>query len=449
MVLDSLSGSLSNAIKKLMRAPVVDEKVVKELVRDIQRALLQSDVNVKLVFDLSKSIEKKILEADLPPGITRRELAVKVVYDELTELLGGEKAPQPKYQRGKPTVVMLVGIQGSGKTTSASKLTWFFKKQGLTVGLVCADNFRAGAYDQLKQLSEQAEAEFYGERDSPKAAEIARNGVSRFKEKGIELIIVDTAGRHKNESDLIAEMGQIAEAVSPDEIILVLDGTIGQQAMQQAEAFNKATKIGTIFLTKLDGTAKGGGALSAVAATKAPIKFIGTGEGIDEIEVFSPPRFVGRLLGMGDIESLVEKVKELQATTGIKPDMATMASGRFTLKDLYKQMQALRKMGSLTKILQSIPGLGMNVSKEAMDISEENMKKWLVIMQSMTDAELTEPHIIDGSRARRIAKGSGTQPKDVKELLDQYKMSKKFIKQMVTKQKRLPGSMKGGQMPRF
>jgi signal recognition particle subunit SRP54 len=439
MVLDSLSDSISNAIKKVLRAPVVDEKVVKELVRDIQRALLQSDVNVKLVFELSKNIEKKILEEELPPGITRRELAIKVVYDELVSLLGGEKAQVPKYPKGKSTVLLLVGIQGSGKTTTASKLTWYFKKQGYSVGLVCADNFRAGAYDQLIQLSEKAGAEFYGERESKSSVEIARNGVRKFKEKGIELILVDTAGRHKNESDLMTEMRQIAEAVMPDEIMLVLDGTIGQQAMQQAEAFNQATKIGTIFLTKLDGSARGGGALSAVAATKAPIKFIGTGEGIEEVELFSASRFVGRLLGMGDIEALVEKVKELQVTAPSKKAMSAMVSGRFTLKDLYMQMQSMKKMGPFSKILQSIPGLGMNLPKEAMDVSEERMKKWMVIMQSMTEEELTEPHIIDGSRARRIAKGSGTSPKDLKELLDQYKMSKKYIKQIVRKQKRLPG----------
>ncbi|MEM4722060.1 MAG: signal recognition particle receptor subunit alpha, partial [Candidatus Methanomethylicaceae archaeon] len=288
MVLESLGSSISNAVKKVLRAPVVDERVVKELVRDIQRALLQSDVNVKLVLELSKNIEKKIFEGELPPGITRRELAIKVVYDELVSLLGGERPQLPKYPKGKTTVLLLVGIQGSGKTTSASKLAWYLKKQGYSVGLVCADNFRAGAYDQLKQLAEKAGVAFYGDRNAKDAVELAVNGVKKLKEGGAEVIIVDTAGRHKNESALIEEMRQVAEAVKPDEIILVLDATIGQQAAQQAEAFNSATKIGTILLTKLDGSARGGGALSAVAATKAPIRFIGTGEGIDELEVFNP-----------------------------------------------------------------------------------------------------------------------------------------------------------------
>jgi signal recognition particle subunit SRP54 len=440
MVLESLSGALGNAMKKIMKAPVVDEKVVKELIRDIQRALIQSDVNVKMVLDLSKNIERRVLGEELPAGITRRELTIKVVYDELVNLLGGEKTQLPKYPKGKPTVILLVGIQGSGKTTSASKLTWFLKKQGYSMGVVCADNFRAGAYDQLSQLAEKAGAEFYGERGNKNAVQIATNGVRRMKDAGVEVTIVDTAGRHKNEADLLDEVRQIATAVAPDEIMFVLDGTIGQQAMQQAEAFNSATKIGTIFLTKLDGSARGGGAISAVAATKAPIRFIGTGEGIEEIEVFNPPRFVGRILGMGDIEALVEKVNEIQASSSVsKESMAAIASGRFTLKDLYSQMQAMRKMGPLGKILQSIPGFGANMPKEAMDLSEDRMKKWMVIMQSMTERELNEPAIIDGSRIRRISRGSGTTPKDIKELLDQYRMSKKMIKQLVTKQKRMPG----------
>jgi len=439
MVLEGLGSSISSAVKKVLRAPVVDERVVKELVRDIQRALLQSDVNVKLVFDLSKRIEKKILEEELPPGITRRELAIKVVYDELVSLLGGERPQPPKYPKGKTTVLLLVGIQGSGKTTSASKLAWFLKKQGYTVGLVCADNFRAGAYDQLKQLAEKASVSFYGDRDAKDAVELAVSGVKKLKETGAEVIIVDTAGRHKNEIALIEEMRKVAEALKPNEIVLVLDATIGQQAAQQAEAFNNATKIGTIFLTKLDGSARGGGAISAVAATKAPIRFIGTGEGIDEIEVFNPKRFVGRLLGMGDIETLVEKFKEAEASRTGKEAMSAIASGRFTLKDLYAQMQAMKKMGPFSKILQSIPGFGMNLPKEVMDLTEERMKKWMVIMQSMTEEELNEPHIIDGSRARRITRGSGTTTKDLKDLLTQYKISKKYIKQLVKKQKRMQG----------
>jgi signal recognition particle subunit SRP54 len=432
-VLENLATSISTAIKKIIRAPIVDEKVIKELIRDLQRALIQADVNVRLVLELSKKIEKKILEAELPPGITRRELAIKVVYDELVSLLGGEKVEPIKYDKNKTNVIMLIGIQGSGKTTSAAKLAWFFKNQGYSTGIICADNFRAGAYDQLKQLSEKINVPFYGEKDEKDVIKIAMNGVKTFKEKGIEIIIIDTAGRHKNETTLIDEMRQISEVIKPDEIMLVLDATIGQQAAQHAEAFNKATKIGSIFLTKLDGSAKGGGAISAVASTGAKIKFIGTGEYIEDIEVFNPRRFVGRLLGMGDIENLIEKFKSIEKTE--KELMTSIASGRFTLKDLYLQLQAIKKLGPLGKILQSIPGMGLSISKEAMNVTEDKLKKWMVIMQSMTEEELLDPNIIDGSRIRRIARGSGTTTKDVRELLDQYKISKKYIKQIIKKQK--------------
>lgn len=441
-MLDNLASSISSAIKKIIRVPIVDEKVVKELIRDLQRALIQADVNVRLVLELSKKIEKKILETELPPGITRRELAIKVVYDELVSLLGGEKVEPIKYEKNKTHVIMLIGIQGSGKTTSAAKLAWFFKNQGYTTGLICADNFRAGAYDQLKQLSEKINVPFYGEKDEKDVIKIAINGVKTFKEKGIEIIIIDTAGRHKNEIALIEEMRQMSDAIKPDEIILVLDATMGQQVAQHAEAFNKATKIGSIFLTKLDGSAKGGGAISAVVATGAKIKFIGTGEYIEDIEVFNPRRFVGRLLGMGDIETLIEKFKAIEKNE--KELITSITLGKFTLKDLYLQLQAIRKLGPIGKILQSIPGIGLSISKDVMSITEEKMKKWMAIMQSMTEEELLNPDIIDSSRIKRIARGSGTTIKDVKELLEQYKISKKYIKQIIKKQKNLKKMFKIG-----
>lgn len=433
MVLENLASSLSNAIKKVLRAPIVDEKIVKELIRDIQRALIQSDVNIKLVLELSKNVEKKILEAELPPGITRRELAIKVVYDELVSLLGGEKVETPKYEKGKSTIILLIGVQGSGKTTSASKLAWYFKNQGYSVGLVCADNFRPGAYDQLKQLAEKIGVPFYGEKDEKDVVKISINGVNKFKEDKIEIIIVDTAGRHKREQELLEEMKKIADAIKPNEIMLVLDATMGQQSAQQAEAFNKVTNIGTIFLTKLDGTAKGGGAISAVASTGAKIRFVGIGEEPNEIELFNPRRFVSRLLGMGDIEGLIEKFKSMEKIE--KKVTSTIVVGKFTLKDLYNQLQTVKKMGPIGKLLQSIPGI--SISNEMMNLTEEKIKKWIAIMQSMTEEELLNPDIIDGSRMKRIARGSGTTIKDVRELLDNYRMSKKYIKQLIKKQKGL------------
>lgn len=432
MVLENLTKSLGDAIRKVIRAPLVDRKVVKELIRDIQRALLQADVNVQLVLQLSQRIERRVFEEKLPPGITRRELLLKIVYDELVNLLGGEGKPQVIPSSRKSYVIMLVGIQGSGKTTTAAKLALFYKKNGLKTALICADNYRPGAYAQLKQLGESIGVPVYGVQEKLDASEIARRGVEKFRKEGYNIIIVDTAGRHKEEKTLIEEMKRIAEKVSPDEIMLVIDGTIGQQAMIQAKAFNEATKIGSIFITKLDGSARGGGALSAVAATGAPIKFIGVGEKVDEIEVFIPSRFVSRLLGMGDLETLVEKVKAAEIAPSEKAAERLM-SGKFTLNDLLEQFKSLSKMGPLGKLLKLIPGFGISLPEGFEETSKDKLKKYMAIIQSMTPEERENPEIINRSRIKRIAIGSGTTVRDVRELLKQYRSMKKLIRQFKRK----------------
>ena len=292
MVLDRLGSSLNDALKKVFRAPVMDEKTVKELVRDIQRALLQADVNVKLVLEVSKNIEERALKEKVPPGVSRREHVVKVVYEELTRFLG-EKSATLKIEPGKSKVLMLVGIQGSGKTTASGKLAKYFQKRGLKTALVCTDTYRPGAYDQLSQLASRANIAVYGEPKEKKAEKIAMRGLKQFKD--YELVIIDTAGRHKEEKGLIDEMKRLEKVIKPDETILVIDGTIGQQAAIQAKALHDATPIGSILVSKLDGSARGGGALSAVAAIGAPIKFISSGEKLGDIEPFIPSRFVGRL----------------------------------------------------------------------------------------------------------------------------------------------------------
>ena len=428
LVLENLGRSLHEALRKLLRAPLVDEKVVKELIRDIQRSLLQADVNVELVLKLSKNIERRALSEEVPPGISRREYIVQIVYDELTKFLGKTPTP-PRITPGKTNVIMLVGIQGSGKTTSAAKLARYFQKKGLKVALVCADTFRPGAFEQLSQLAQQIGVPIYGEPKGKNPVKIAKNGIKRFSAEKYEVVIVDTAGRHKEEEGLMKEMKSLAEAIKPDEIILVIDGTIGQQAASQARAFHEATPIGSIFVTKLDSSARGGGALSAVAETGAPIKFIGTGEKLDDIELFDPPRFVGRLLGMGDIRGLLEKIREAK----IVPERDVVKSfmtGKFTLKDMYYQLESVRKMGPLKKIWEFL-GLGYKLPDEVKEVAEEKLDKWKVILQSMTREELENPKIINRSRMVRIARGSGTATRDVKELVDQYFMFKKVFKQMI------------------
>ncbi len=440
MALDNLGSSLTNAIKKLFKAGVVDEATVKELVRDIQRALLQSDVNVQLVLQISKNIEERALKEKVPPGVSRREHVIKVVYEELTKFVGDKPVPL-KVEPGKKKIIMLVGIQGSGKTTHAAKLARYFQKRGLKVGLVCADTYRPGAYAQLQQLAARTNTPFFGDLKQKDPVKVVREGLKQFGEK--DLIIVDTAGRHKEEKDLIKEMKDLEKNIKPDEVIMVIDGTIGQQALAQAKTFHEATPIGAIIVTKLDGSSRGGGALSAVAATGAPIKFIGTGEKIEDIEPFIPSRFVGRLLGMGDLETLLEKVKDAEIQVPQKKAKEIM-SGNFTLTDMYEQFQAVKKMGPFGKVLKMIPGMSSSdVPEEMLNTAEGRLEKWGVIIQSMTPEEKENPKLLNSSRAKRIARGSGTTEKDVKELLKQYIMMRKMLK-MFKHKKKLPFGLGGG-----
>ncbi len=429
--LETVGKSLSEAIRKLLRLPIVDEKAIKELVKDLQRALLQADVNVNLVLQISKKVEERALKETLPPGISRREHVIEVLYEELTRFLG-EEPVKTTIQPGKIHTIMLVGIQGSGKTTASAKIARFHQKRGLKTALVCADTFRPGAFQQLKQLADRISIPIYGDAEGKDASKVASKGLMKLREEGFDVVIIDTAGRHKNEVDLMNEMKQLAKTISPEEIILVVDATIGQQAMAQAKAFNDATSLGSIFVTKLDGSARGGGALSAVAATGAKIKFIGTGEKIDDVEQFVPASFVGRLLGIGDLKALVEKVKE--AETKI-PEEKTRAflEGRFTLKDMYDQMEALRRLGPLKKIWRMFPG-SYGIPDDAIETAETKLDTWRVVIQSMRRDEVENPKTIDSSRARRIARGSGKSEKEVKELVSQYLAMKKMIKSLKRRQ---------------
>lgn len=438
MALERLGLSLHEALKKIFKTAIVDEAAIKELIRDVQRALLQADVNVKLVLEISKRIEDRAIKEKVPPGISRREHIIKVLYEELTRFLGERPVPL-KVEPGKRKVVMLVGIQGSGKTTVAAKLARYYQKRGLKTALICADTYRPGAFEQLQQLANRIGVPVYGDPKSKQPVKITLEGLERFK--NYDLVIIDTAGRHKEEQELIKEMKALEDKIKPDEVILVIDGTIGQQAMAQAKAFNEATSIGSIIVTKLDGSARGGGALSAVAAIGAPIKFIGSGEKIDDIEPFVPSRFVGRLLGMGDLEALLEKAKEAEVKVPEKKAKAIL-SGKFTLTDMYEQFEAMKKMGPFQKILKMLPGMSYNVPDEMLEIAENKLDKWRVIIQSMTPEERENPKILNSSRIRRIARGSGTGEKDVKELLKQYVLMRKMLKTLRRK-KRFPFFGKG------
>ncbi|MHA2141270.1 MAG: signal recognition particle protein Srp54 [Candidatus Thorarchaeota archaeon] len=440
MVLDGLGKALNSALKKLFGANIIDEELVKELAKDIQRALLVADVDVNLVMAITNRVEEQALDESLPRGISRREHIVKVVWDTLAYYLG-ETAVPLTINPGKPNLVMMVGIQGSGKTTTVGKLARYFQKRGIKTGVICADNFRPGAYSQLQQLAERSNVPFWGNEEEKDAVKLAKKGFDDMKKRGVELILLDTSGRHREETGLIKEMRDISKAVKPQEIVLVIDGTLGQQAGVQAAAFREATKIGSIIVTKLDGSAKGGGALSAVAATGAPIKFLGTGEGMDAVETFNPTKFAGRLLGMSDIKGLIEKVKEAQIEVDEDATMRFM-KGQFSLNDMMSQLKQLKKMGPIGKVMEML-GLQYKLPDDIAEIQEENMKKWEVIMSSMTKDELDNPKIIKSSRIQRIAQGSGTYSSDVRELLKQHQQMQKMMKQMGKQRRGRRGGMPG------
>ncbi len=426
---------ITRVIRNFLKSSEPYEKAITTLVKDLQRELLKADVNVRVVLEFSQRVKKRALEEKPPPGASRREWFIKIIYEELAKIFGGDRIPDVLPTK-KPYIIMLVGVQGSGKTTTAGKLALYYKKQGYVPGLVAADTYRPAAYDQLRTLADQVGALFYGDPGEKDAVRIAINGVKKLVEQGAHIIIIDTAGRHGygDEEKLLEEMKKIAESVKPDEIIMVIDASIGQKAYDLAKRFHNATPIGSIIVTKLDGTARGGGALSAVAVTGAPIKFIGVGEKLDELEVFKPRNFVARLLGLGDIDSLLEKLKSLEEAAEFEKKAAEILSGKLTMRTLYYQLQSMRKMGPFSKILQMIPGLApYTLDKNLTKIGEEKLKKWMAIIESMTYEELDRPEIIDKKRMRRIAIGSGTSIEDVKELLNYYNMMKRMIKQFKKK----------------
>ncbi|MHA1594996.1 MAG: signal recognition particle receptor subunit alpha [Candidatus Baldrarchaeia archaeon] len=429
MVLEKLGYALSNAVGKLLGRPLADERAIKEFIRDIQRALLQADVKVEQVLEVSKRIEKRAFSEKLPPGFSRREHLIKIAYEELTQLMG-KKSYRLRIKPNKTNVIMLVGIQGSGKTTSAAKLARYFQKKGYKVGLVCADTYRLGAYEQLLQLGKQIGVNVYGDPSAKDPVDLALKGIEKFRKEGYDVVIVDTAGRHKDEESLMREMKELASKIKPDEVILVIDATIGQQAEKQAKAFHESTPIGSIFVTKLDGSAKGGGALSAAAATGAPISFIGVGEKVDDIEEFDPPSFIGRLMGFGDIKGLIGKAREVMAPSEAKEKIHALATGKFTLKDMLDALESFKKLGPFSRILEYL-GLRYKIPDELKEVAMEKIKKWKVILQSMTKEELENPKIIKGSRITRIARGSGTSVSDVKELLNQYFLFKKMYRKLL------------------
>jgi signal recognition particle subunit SRP54 len=417
MAFEKLREGLTSAVNSLRKAVVVDRAVIREYLKQVQKTLISSDVNVKLVVEISKRIEDRSL-LEKPPGtLSRKENVVRITYDELVKLVGfgGELAVEDGMK------ILLVGVQGSGKTTSAAKLAYYFKKKGRNPKLICADTFRPAAYDQLQQLSNEINVPFYGDNTEKQSLRIIEEGIRRHKGG---LIIIDSEGRHKLDESLMKDINRIANEIEPDRIILVLDGTIGQTAGEQAKAFSSQCRIDGLLISKLDGSAKGGGAIAACAVTGSPVYFIGLGEHIDELEEFDPNRFVSKILGMGDITGLLEKAKEVDID---EESAKRMMRGEFTLMDVYTQIQQMQNMGSMDKLMEMLP-FGAKIPKDLVSMQEEKIKRFRYVIDSMTKNEREDPDIIKHERIERIARGSGCDPSDIRDLLNYYKKMKKMMK---------------------
>ncbi|XP_065882234.1 signal recognition particle subunit SRP54 2-like [Euphorbia lathyris] len=454
MVFAQLGRSISRAIQQMSNATIIDEKVLNECLNEITRALLQSDVQFMLVCNMQTNIKKIVNLDDLAAGHNKRKIIQQAIFNELCKMLDpGKPSFTPK--EGKATVFMFVGLQGSGKTTTCTKYAYYHQKKGWKPALVCADTFRAGAFDQLKQNATKAKIPFFGSYMESDPVKIAVEGVERFKKENRDLIIVDTSGRHKQEASLFEEMRQVAEATEPDLVIFVMDSSIGQAAFDQAQAFKQsvavgaviitkmdghakgggalsAVAVGAVIITKMDGHAKGGGALSAVAATKSPVIFIGIGEHMDEFEVFDVKPFVSRLLGMGDWSGFMDKIHEVVPMEQQPELVQKLLEGNFTLRIMYEQFQNMLKMGPIGQVFSMLPN---NFSVELMPKGREKesqakIKRYMTMMDSMTNEELDScnPKLINESRMMRIARGCGQQVREVMEMFEEYKRLAKMWK---------------------
>ena len=421
MVLEGLGKSLRGVLGRVGHASSVDDELINDICKDLQRALLEADVNVKLVLEVTNGVKDRAKNEPPAAGKSMKQHLTNIIFEELVRLVDNGEGLQVK-----PQTIMMVGLYGQGKTTTTGKLALYFSKKGMSVGLIGADVYRPAALDQLKQLGAKVNVEVYGEPGETDAAKIVEHGIAHFKDK--KIVIIDTSGRHALEDDLIQEIKDIAAVAKPQERVLVLDSQVGQQAGPQAEAFHNAVGVTGVILTKMDGTAKGGGAISAMAKTKARIVFIGTGEHIRDLEPFDANRFISRLLGMGDISALMQMAsEEIGEDEAMEKVSKAIMTGKFDLNDMYYQMAAVGKMGTLQKLMSMLPGMSNYEDKIDYEASQKKLAVFRTIMDSMTAEEKSEPALIKAKRIDRIAAGAGVSTHDVRELLKQYNTTKKTM----------------------
>ena len=430
-----LGERLQATFKKLRGKGKLTEQDVTETLREVRMALLEADVNLKVVRDFVARVKERALGQEVFESLTPGQHVIKIVHEELIKLLGGS-ASRINLSPNPPSVLMLVGLQGSGKTTQAGKLARLLRKSGRHPLLVACDIYRPAAIDQLETLGRQLDMPVFSVPGSKNAVEIARAAKESAMRQGRDLVIIDTAGRLHIDERLMQELKDISAAVQPHEILLVVDGMTGQDAVTVAESFDKALSIDGIIMTKLDGDARGGAALSTKAVTGKPIKFIGVGEKLDALEVFHPERMASRILGMGDVLSLIEKAEEVFDVKRAAELERKLRSQTFTLEDFLTQLQQMRNMGPLDQLLGMIPGLAQAQQLKGLQLDERELKRVEAMIFSMTTKERQRPEIIDGSRRKRIARGSGTSVQDINRLLKQFEQSRKMMKAMTDMGKR-------------
>ena len=428
MAFESLSDKLSAAFKRLRSKGKLNESDIKEAMREVKLALLEADVNYKVVKDFVKTVSERAVGQEVLESLTPAQQVIKIVNEELTALMGGENA-RIEFASKPPTVILMCGLQGSGKTTHAAKLAKYFKdKEGCRPLLIACDVYRPAAIEQLQIVGERAGAKVF-EKGQGDPVEIAKEGLKYARDHGYDLVIVDTAGRLHIDETLMEELKRIEAAVSPNEILLVVDSMTGQDAVTVADTFNKALPVTGIILTKLDSDTRGGAAISVKQVTGKPIKFSGTGEKLDDIEPFHPGRMASRILGMGDVLTLIEKAQETVDEKEAEKLAKKMAQNAFDMNDLLEQMQQIKKMGSVRSIVSMLPGAA-KISDENIEQGDKQLKVIEAMIQSMTKRERENPSIINPSRKRRIAAGSGTRVEDVNRLLRQFEQMKQMMKKM-------------------
>ena len=433
----SLTDKLSNAFKKFKNKGKLTEADVKEGMREVKLALLEADVNFKVVKDFVKSVTERAVGTEVLESLLPAQQIVKIVNEELIKLMGSE-ASKLEINPKPPTVIMMVGLQGAGKTTHTGKIANMFKHKGKNPLLVACDVYRPAAIDQLKIVGETANIPVFSMGTKISPVEIAKAGVEYAKKNGHDMVFIDTAGRLHIDEELMAELVKIKESTGPSEILLVVDAMLGQDAVNVAKTFNDMLDITGVVLTKMDGDTRGGAALSVKYITGKPIKFIGTGEKLDALELFHPDRMASRILGMGDILSLIEKAEAAYDEKNAKELEKKMREQTFSLDDFLDQMRQLKKMGNLEQLLAMVPGANVGALKNA-QLDESQMAKTEAIILSMTKQERLKPDIINGSRRKRIANGSGTSVEDVNKLLKQFDQMKKMMKQFTNMGKHRKG----------